>query len=90
MAATACRAAIAQGYLSGRISAETLGLEMFISYRGPMRDWAQGIISMGECRRRQLRGFYLVMAADATPEFREVLLSKIESLEVDTGTSKAA
>ncbi|GAB5489322.1 MAG: hypothetical protein Pars2KO_28920 [Parasphingorhabdus sp.] len=90
MAATVCRAAIAQGYLSGRISAETLGLEMFIGYRGPMRDWAHGIISTEECRRRQLRGFYLVMAADATMEFREILMGKIELLEKDPVASKAA
>lgn len=90
MATAACRAAIAQGQLSGRISAETLGLEMFVSYRGPMRDWAHGIISAEECRRRQMRGFYLIMAADATPEFREILLQKIEMLETDKLASKAA
>ena len=89
MATAACRAAIAQGQLQGRISAETLGLEMFISYRGPTRDWAQGIISAEECRRRQLRGFYLVMAADATPEFREILLGKIEALEKDVAAKAA-
>jgi len=90
MAATACRAAISQGQLSGRISAEILGLEMFISYRGPMRDWAYGIISAGECRRRQMRGFYLIMAADASPDFREILLQKIELLDADATASKAA
>lgn len=90
MATTACCAAIAEGQLSGRISAETLGLEMFVSYRGPMRDWAHGIISPEECRRRQMRGFYLIMAADATPEFREILLQKIEMLETDKLASKAA
>ncbi len=89
MATAACRAAIAQGQLQGRISAETLGLEMFISYRGPMRDWAHGIISARECRRRQLRGFYLVMAADAVPEFREILLDKIEALETDCAAEAA-
>jgi|TARA_R110001606_G_scaffold74462_3_gene172551 AcrR family transcriptional regulator len=90
MAAKACRSAIEQGYLAGRISAETLGLEMFISYRGHVRDWAQAIISNEECRRRQLSGFYLVMAADATPEFREVLLGKIEALQTDRAASKTA
>ncbi|MEP2990573.1 MAG: TetR/AcrR family transcriptional regulator [Parasphingorhabdus sp.] len=90
MATTVCRTAIAQNMLSGRISAETLGLEMFISYRGPMRDWAHGIISAKECRRRQMRGFYLVMAADATPEFRELLLGKIEDLETEADGAKAA
>ncbi len=89
MAATACRAAIAQGYLNGRIAADTLGLQMFISYRGPMRDFAHRIISVEECRRRQLRGFYMAMATDATPEFRELLLTKIEALETD-GAAVAA
>lgn len=63
---------------------------MFISYRGHVRDWAQAIISNEECRRRQLSGFYLVMAADATPEFREVLLGKIEALQTDRAASKTA
>jgi AcrR family transcriptional regulator len=90
MASATCRAAIAQRQLSGRISPETLGLEMFISYRGPMRDWAHGLISAEECRRRQMRGFYLIMAADATPEFREILLQKVEMLEANAAVSKAA
>jgi len=90
MAATACRAAIAQGYLKGRISADSLGLQMFINYRGHMRDFAQDIISAEECRRRQLTGFYLVMAADAETEFRDILLDKIATLEMETGAAKAA
>ena len=90
MAGTACRPAISQGLLRGKISAEALGQQMFICYRGPMRDWAYGLISIEECQRRAMRGFYLVMAADATPEFRDILVEKIVELESQKQLQTAA
>ncbi|MEO1044379.1 MAG: TetR/AcrR family transcriptional regulator [Pseudomonadota bacterium] len=90
MAITACRAALAKGMLQGTLSPEILGLQMFISYRGPLRDWAHGVISPQEMRRRQLRGFYLVLAADAAPDFRASLLGKLAALEEDEATNRAA
>ncbi|MEM1131925.1 MAG: TetR/AcrR family transcriptional regulator [Pseudomonadota bacterium] len=90
MAITACRAALAQGMLQGNLSVETLGLQMFISYRGPLRDWAHGVISPQEMRRRQLRGFYLVLAADAALDFRASLLEKLAALEEDEAAHIAA
>ena len=90
MAATACRAAISQGLLRGNLSAAELGQQMFICYRGPMRDWAYGLISQEEAKRRMMRGFYLVMAADASPEFRDILVEKAMVLQIDSEKSVAA
>lgn len=90
MAATACRAAISQGLLRGNLSAAELGQQMFICYRGPMRDWAYGLISREETKRRMMRGFYLVMASDASPEFRDILIAKAKVLQVGVQENVAA
>lgn len=78
IATTVCRTAIAQGVLRGNMPADELGQQLFASYRGPRRDWAYRLISIEEAKRRIRRGFYLTLAADAAPEFREVLLGKID------------
>ena len=80
MAQFACQSAIEKGQLRGTLSAAELGQQMFITYRGPMRDWLEGVISAEEMIRRQRRGFYLVMAADASDEFRDTLLGRINRL----------
>ena len=80
MAQFACQSAIEKGELRGTLSAAELGQQMFITYRGPMRDWLEGVISAEEMIRRQRRGFYLVMAADASDEFRKELLGRINRL----------
>lgn len=90
MAVEVCRVAEAGGVLQGHVSPESLGLQMYISWRGPFRDWAYGAISAQEMRRRQLRGFYLAMAADAAPEFRQALLTKIAALETEKKKALAA
>ncbi|MEM6828407.1 MAG: TetR/AcrR family transcriptional regulator, partial [Pseudomonadota bacterium] len=80
MAQFACEAAIASGELRGAIPARELGQQMFITYRGPMRDWLEEVISAEEMIRRQRRGFYLVMAADASDAFRSILLERLAAL----------
>lgn len=80
MAQHACQAAVDQGQLRGTIAPAELGLQMFITYRGPMRDWLEGAITAEEMLRRQRRGFYLTMAADASDDFREVLLTRVIQL----------
>ncbi len=80
MARFACQSAIESGELRGSIPAAELGQQMFITYRGPMRDWLEGVISAAEMRRRQRRGFYLVMAADAADDFRAILLERLTRL----------
>ncbi|MEM9086485.1 MAG: TetR/AcrR family transcriptional regulator [Pseudomonadota bacterium] len=80
MAQFACEAAIASGELRGAIPAKELGQQMFITYRGPMRDWLEEVISADEMIRRQRRGFYLVMAADASEAFRSILVERLAAL----------
>ncbi|MEO1046980.1 MAG: TetR/AcrR family transcriptional regulator [Pseudomonadota bacterium] len=80
MAQFACEAAIASGELRGAIPANELGQQMFITYRGPMRDWLEEVISADEMIRRQRRGFYLVMAADASEAFRSILVERLAAL----------
>ncbi|MEM1196400.1 MAG: TetR/AcrR family transcriptional regulator [Pseudomonadota bacterium] len=90
MAQFACETAIKRGDLRGTIPAAELGQQMFITYRGPMRDWLEGVITDEEMLRRQRRGFYLVMAADASDAFRADLLDRIAQLEPATPLEDAA
>lgn len=81
MMTQACRAAIGARLLEGHVAAETLGLQIFICFRDPFRDWANQLISAGEFRRRALRGLYMALAIDAAPEFREILRARVIGLE---------
>lgn len=90
MAEAVCEAALTQGLLRGNIDAATLGLLMYTTWRGPYRDWAHGAISADEMRRRQLRGFYLALASDASDDFREELIRKSAALEIETAEILAA
>ncbi|MEL6542691.1 MAG: TetR/AcrR family transcriptional regulator [Pseudomonadota bacterium] len=90
MAQFACQAAIQSGELRGTVSAAELGQQMFITYRGPMRDWLEGVIDADEMIRRQRRGFYLVMAADASDPFRATLLDRVTSLSENPKMEDAA
>jgi AcrR family transcriptional regulator len=90
MAQFACQTAINAGQLRGTIPAEELGQQMFITYRGPMRDWLEDVISAEEMLRRQRRGFYLVMAADASEAFRETLLARIAQESVEEMKEEAS
>lgn len=80
MAVFACRAAQRSGLLRDNIPAEELGQQMFIAYRGPLRDWIEEVIEADEMLRRQRRGFYLALAADASDAFRDELIERIAAL----------
>ena len=80
MAANAVQSAIDAGLLKGNIAADVFGAQMYDCYRSPMRDWAYGLISIDEFRTRALRGFYMVLAIDATPKFHKRLEDKISNL----------
>jgi len=90
MAQFACQSAIDRRELRGTISASELGQQMFITYRGPMRDWLEEVISAEEMLRRQRRGFYLVMAADASKDFRAVLIERLAQLNASKTLEDAA
>ncbi len=78
MAAKACRAATAAGLLRGNVGVGVLSQQMYQCYLTPFRDWGYGEIDLAEFKRRVLRGFYLLLAADAVEEFRSVLLAKLK------------
>lgn len=81
MMTEACRAATGAYLLEGHVAAETLGLQIFIGFRGPFRDWANQLISISQFRQRALRGLYMALAVDAAPEFRKALRAKVIALE---------
>lgn len=90
MATDAVQGAIDAGLLHGRFPAAVFGEQMYISFRGPMRDWAYGFLSLTEFRKRALRGFYMTLAIDAAPEFRALLEEKtLGLLETDTPTHRS-
>ena len=88
MAEFAYAAAIEKGLLRGSLSPSEMGQQMFITYRGPMRDWLENVIGDEEMIRRQRRGFYLVLAADAEEDFRETLIARIAALTLPTNNQK--
>ena len=82
MATVAIQSAIDAGLLNGRVPAAIFGEQMYICFRGPMRDWAYGFISLDDFRNRALRGFYMTLAIDAAPAFKTILERKIVDLVV--------
>lgn len=84
MAETTCAKAISMGLLRGSIPSEELGQQMFAAYRGPMRDWLEGVIDDAEMLRRQRRGFYLILASDAEDAFRADLIARVHGLVGET------
>ena len=76
----ACKAAHAEGLLQGGISAEQLGRQVYDSYRLARKDWANGYFDLEGFHAQALTGIFVSLAADASAEFRQRLLSRIASL----------
>lgn len=75
-----CRQALKEKLLTGSIRRELLVEQMGASYQLAFRDWAHRIISLEELRRACLRAFYITLAADATPAYRETLIGELKNL----------
>ena len=90
MAEYACRAAQKMGQIRGNVSASDLGVQMFAVYRAALDDWLHEAIAPEEMLRRQRIGFYTVMAADASEEFRAELLTRITNLTSSKAAREAA
>ena len=90
MAKVACRAGQREGWLRGNLSARELAIQMFATYRASLDDWLDGAIDDGEMRRRQRCGFYMILAADASEEFRNKLMTRIAALAADQDEQEAA
>lgn len=80
MAQHACEAAIEAGQLRGNLDPHELGLQMFAAYRAALDDWLHEAIDTDEMLRRQRIGFYTVLSADASDEFRDELIARISAL----------
>lgn len=80
MAEYACRAAIETGQLRGNLDPHELALQMFGAYRAALDDWLHDAIGSEEMLRRQRIGFYSVLCADASDEFREELIDRVRKL----------
>jgi hypothetical protein len=63
---------------------------MFAVYRSALDDWLHGAIDADEMLRRQRVGFYTVMAADASDDFRAELLGRIAALTPPNQAKKKA
>ncbi len=90
MAANACRTGLGEGLLRGSIDSDMLGSQMYAIYRTCLHDWVHQRISIAEFRHNALQGFYVCLAADATPEFHSELVKKIEQLSRPATAAKAA
>ena len=90
LAEFACRAAQQKGQLRGQISPRELAVQMFSAYRAPLDDWINGAIADEEMRRRQRVGFYTLLAADGSDEFRAQLLERTAKLTTKPGKQEAA
>ena len=76
-----CRLGIERGEIGELVPEHELAEQLFVCFRGPYRDWAHGLVSAPEMRRRQLRGFYIVLAGVGLGEFRDRALAKLDELE---------
>lgn len=76
----AARTARNLGLLRGEIPADLIGSQIFRIYRAAARDWCCRRFSLTEFRRIALTGVYLTLAADASEEFRQVLLFRLSSI----------
>ncbi len=80
LAAQVCIDGREQGYLEGQIDEQTMAYQMFGAHRLARHDWVAGFIDLTEYRRRALGGVCVALAADATPAFRQKVLSKLREL----------
>lgn len=76
----ACKKAVKQKLLRGRVPPETLGPQIYGCYRLARQDWANGYFDLDGFRKQALTGIFLCLAADAKPAFRERLMEQLLEL----------
>ena len=82
LAVQVCANAKTKGYLLGEIETDILAEQLFGSQRLARQDWMNNYIDLKTYKSRVLSGMFTVLAADASPEFRERLISEIGTLSV--------
>ncbi len=66
--------------MRGDLAADALVNLVYAGHHAAFRDWAYRLISLETFRIRSLEGFYVALAADATPTFRDSLLREFSRL----------
>jgi AcrR family transcriptional regulator len=69
-----------QRLMGDDFTADTLVNQVYAGHHAAFRDWAYRLISLKAFRIRSLEGFYVALAADATPSFRDRLLREFRRL----------
>ncbi len=69
-----------QRLLRDDFAADTLVNQVYAGHYSAFRDWAYRLIPLEALRVRSLQGFYVALAADATPSFRDRLLREFRQL----------
>ncbi len=80
LAVDVCADAKAKGYLLGEIETEILAEQLFGTQRLARQDWMNNYIDLKTYKSRVLSGMFTVLAADAAPDYREKLISKLKAL----------
>ena len=81
LATQVCEDAKVKGYLKGDIDTNILGEQLFGCQRLARHDWVNNYIDLNVYKSRVLSGMFIILAADATPEFKERLATEIKALD---------
>ena len=71
------------GLLLGNIERSIIQKNIHNSQRLGRQDWVNGNIDLKQYRRQVLSGYYMVYAADASPQLHKILCSELEQLSSD-------
>ena len=83
-----CLDAKEHGFLVGNINSELLADRLFANQRIARYDWMHGYIDLSEYRRQMICGMLLTFAADATEEYRPVLIAKMSTVFLESAEQR--
>ena len=81
LATQVCEDAEVKGYLNGEIETNILAEQLFGCQRLARHDWMNNYIDLNMYKSRILSGMFIILAADATPEFKGRLTTEIKALD---------
>lgn len=76
-----CENAISTGEREGLLDSQQLAKSLFAVQRLARQDWMNGYTSLAEYRHQLKNGMLIVLCADATPDYKNQLVSLINSLQ---------
>ena len=79
IAIEACGQATAVGLTAGKLSTQQLGLMIADHFLLAYRDWAHGRIDLDNFSEKVVIGTYICLAADASPNYRDEILEKLNA-----------